>query len=659
MRNTVVVGDRAAMARRRPTAARVGRVIAAACIALKVTAVVAQDARTGPASPADLSRMSLEDLVNIEISSVLKKPERLSDAAAAVYVITREEIRRSGYASIPEILRLAPNLQVARVDSSSYAITARGFNGTSANKLEVLIDGRSVYTPLNSGVFWDVQDILIEDVERIEVISGPGGTLWGSNAVNGVINIITRSSRETQGTLLGGGAGTAERGAAARYGGKLGRDTTFRLYAKGFDRDSTRTGAGTDLQNSWQQQQVGFRIDSANATDTFTLQGDAYDGSIHQPTLPDKTISGANLLGRWNRVLADDANIQVQAYYDRTQRNYPGASGFGEVLDTYDIDVQHRFRWGKDHDIVWGGGYRLERDHVDNSALLQFLPAQKTLSRANVFVQDSIALGERLKLTLGVKLEHNNYTGLEVQPSARLAWKLDERRLLWSAVSRAVRTPSRVDREFFVPAIPASGFPGFIGGDFTAEKLVAYELGYRAQPSADTSFSVSAFYNVYDDLRSIESSAGAGSALVIANQMKGHTRGVEMWGNYRVSDWWRLSAGYNYLKKDLSLKSGSSDATSLAGSETDPRYQFSLRSTMNLAHNLELDVSLRSIGRLRATNVPRYTALDARLGWQVSKDVEVSLSGFNLLGNRHPEFGALPGRSEFGREIYARVLWKF
>ncbi|UUZ73919.1 TonB-dependent receptor plug domain-containing protein [Polaromonas sp. P1(28)-8] len=437
----------------------------------------------------------------------------------------------------------------SREDSSNYAITARGFNSRSANKLEVLIDGRSVYTPLNSGVFWDVQDTLIEDIERIEVISGPGGTLWGSNAVNGVINIITRSSRDTQGTLLSGGGGTAERGAGARYGGKLGEDTTYRLYAKGFDRDGTQTNSGTDLQNSWNMQQAGFRIDSARATDTFTLQGDAYDGSIHQRTLADKTISGANLLGRWNRALADDANIQVQAYYDRTQRNYPGSAGFGEVLDTYDIDVQHRFRWRKDHDIVWGGGYRRERDHVDNSLFLQFLPRQKTLSRANVFVQDSIALSERLKFTLGLKLEHNNYTGLEWQPNARLAWKLNDRSLLWSAVSRAVRTPSRVDREFFVPAVPALAFPGFIGGDFTSEKLTAYEIGYRAQPTADTSFSVSTFYNVYDDLRSLEPSAGAGSPLVIANQMEGNTYGMEMWGNYRVNDWWRLSAGYNYLKK--------------------------------------------------------------------------------------------------------------
>lgn len=658
--NAAGKGGKEGKGRWRRAATLVSRLTAVACVTLKVGAVIAADATTASLSSVDFSRMTLEDLANIEISSVLKRPERLSDAAAAVYVITSEDIRRSGYTSIPEILRLAPNLQVARDDSSNYAITARGFNSRSANKLEVLIDGRSAYTPLNSGVFWDVQDTLIEDIERIEVISGPGGTLWGSNAVNGVINIITRSSRDTQGTLLSGGAGTKERGAGARHGGKLGEDTTYRLYAKGFSRDSTQNSSGTDLQNSWNTQQAGFRIDSTSAADTFTLQGDAYDGLIHQRALADKTISGANLLGRWNRALADDANIQVQAYYDRTQRNYPGSAGFGEVLDTYDIDVQHRFRWRKDHDIVWGGGYRRQNDHVDNSQFLQFLPTQKTLSRANIFVQDSIALSEPLKLTLGLKLEHNNYTGLEWQPNARLAWKLDDRTLLWSAISRAVRTPSRVDREFFVPAIPLLGFPGFVVGDFTSETLTAYEVGYRTQPTADTSFSVSTFYNVYDDLRSLERSAGPGSALVIGNKMKGNTYGVEMWGNYRVNNWWRLSAGYNYLKKDLSLKSGSTDTTSLAAAETDPRHQFSLRSAMNLAHDVELDVSLRSIGTLSSTQVPRYTAFDARLGWWVAKDVEVSLTALNLLDKGHPEFsGSTPARSEIGRSFYAKMLWKF
>jgi iron complex outermembrane receptor protein len=628
-------------------------VVAAVCMWLGVSSAMAEN--TEPLSPEDLSRMSLEDLANIEVSSVLKKPERLSDAAAAIYVITHEDIRRSGYTSIPEILRLAPNLQVSRVDSSQYAITARGFNSTTANKLQVLIDGRSVYTPLFSGVFWDVQDVMPEDIERIEVISGPGGVLWGSNAVNGVINIITRSSRDTQGALLSAGGGNLERGVSARYGGKLNNDATFRLYAKAFDRDDTETRSGVDVHDSWNKQQVGFRLDSTNANDTFTLQGDAYDGSLDQNLNDNKSISGANLLGRWNRALESGGNIQVQSYFDRTRRDYPGT--FSEQLDTYDIEAQHHFQSGKNHDIVWGGGYRLMQDEINNGTFLAFLPTNRRLSLANVFAQDSISLSQRLKFTLGAKLERNSYTGLEFLPNARLAWKLNDKSLLWSSISRAVRTPSRIDAEFFAPANPPFLLVG--NKDFESETLTAYEIGYRAEPASNVSFSISTFYNVYDKLRSAELSAGGGLPFTLGNKMKGNTYGVEMWGNYRVNDWWRLSAGYNYFKKDLDLQSGSADTISLSQSDVDPRYQVSLRSAMNLAPNVELDVALRSIGGLSSTNVPHYSALDVRLGWLVTKEVEVSLAGFNLLDGRHPEFGSLPARSEIERSVYGKILWKF
>ncbi|MGJ0535046.1 MAG: TonB-dependent receptor plug domain-containing protein [Methylocystis sp.] len=605
----------------------------------------------------DFSHMSIDELANIEISSVSKKKESLSDAAAAVFVITQEDIRRSGYTSVPEALRLAPNLQVARVDASQYAITARGFNGTAANKLLVLIDGRTVYTPLFSGVFWDVQDVLLQDVERIEVISGPGGALWGSNAVNGVINIITRSAHATQGALLNAGAGTEERGGAARYGGKLNDNTAFRVYAKGFERDGTERADGTNVHDRWHKQQAGFRVDSGIEGDKFTLQGDLYDGESDQLVGSDKTLSGVNLLSRWNHALGGDDSLQVQAYFDRIRRNYPGT--FRERLDTYDLDIQHRFRWRQSHDIVWGGGYRVMEDQVENSAALAFLPTRRSLKLANLFVQDSIALSEQLKLTLGVKLEHNSYTGTETQPSARLAWKLDDKSLLWSSVARAVRTPSRIDGEFFVPG----NAPFLLIGndDFDSEELTAYEIGYRADPTAKLSFSVSTFYNVYDKLRSIELSPGGGLPFVFGNKMRGNTYGVEMWGTYRVNDWWRLSAGYNYFKKDLELASDSGDTTSLNGSETDPRYQFSLRSSMNLAHNVEFDVALRSIGGISAGDIPSYTALDARLGWAIARGVALSVSGYNLLDREHPEFAATSTAipSELRRSVYMEMSWQF
>jgi len=414
---------------------------------------------------------------------------------------------------------------------------------------------------------------------------------------------------------------------------------------------------GTNVHDSWNKQQAGFRLDSANGNDQFTLQGDAYDGSIDQSIGSDKTISGGNLLGRWNRALNGGANIQVQAYYDHTDRDYPGV--FSEKLDTYDIDAQHHFQWGQSNDIVWGGGYRLMLDHVDNSASLAFLPANRRLALSNFFAQDTIALNPRLKLTLGARVEHNTFTGLEFQPNVRLAWKLNDKSLLWSSISRAVRTPSRIDGEFFIPA-SASFPPGLTGNqDFKSEKLTAYELGYRVEPTANTTLSISTFYNVYDELRTVELSAGGGFPFILGNKMKGETYGVEMWGTYRVNDWWRLSAGYNHLEKRLNVKSSSSDTTSVRGLDVDPSEQFSLRSAMNLAHHTELDVAVRTVAGLSASHVPSYTALDARLGWAIRKGLELSLSGFNLLDGRHPEFGSIASRSELDRSAYLSMLWNF
>ena len=621
------------------------------CAAFGSAAAMATDPAALKSSEG-LARMSIEELADIEITSVSKRAELLSDAPAAVFVITREDIRRSGATSIPEMLRLAPNLQVARVDASQYAITTRGFNSTTANKLQGLIDGRSVYTPLFSGVFWDVQDVA--NIERIEVVSGPGGALWGSNAVNGVINIITRDSQDTLGFGLALGAGTDERNGAVRYGGRLNEDTTYRLNAKGFSRENTVNASGASVNDSWRKEQVAFRLDWDRSGDSLMLEGSAYDGSIDQAVNNDKTISGAHLLARWNRKLAEGAALQVQANYDRTKRVYPGT--FGEALDVYDIDLQHSFQWGGKHNLVWGAGYRLSRDDVANSAGLAFLPAKRDLALANVFVQDSVPLQDNLNLSLSAKLEHNDYTGLEFQPSARLAWKLPDRSLLWSSVSRVVRTPSRLDVDLFAPAAPPFLLAG--GPNFRSEKLTAYELGYRVRPTAHASFSISTFYNVYDQLRTAEPLTAKPLPFVFGNMMEGSGYGVEMWGNYRVNDWWRLSAGYNYLEKRLNLKPGSRDTSSVQA-DADPKHQFSARSTMNLSSDMELDVALRSIGRLPNPSVPGYTVIDMRLGWKVSKNVEVSLSGFNLADKEHAEFGKLPGASEFGRAFYLKTLWTF
>jgi iron complex outermembrane receptor protein len=621
------------------------------CLAAQYSAAVAADVQMAATSSSNLSHLSIEQLADIEVSSVSKRPERLADAPAAIYVITREDIREAGVTTLPEALRLAPNLQVARSNANTYAITARGFNGSNANKLLVLIDGRSVYTPLQAGVFWDVQDVMLDDIDRIEVVSGPGGTLWGANAVNGVINILTRSSRDTHGTRVVVDAGTDERGVALRHGFSLGEDATLRLYAKGFEVDHSERADGRALVDAWNLNQAGFRADWARSGNAFTMQGDAYEGKAQvSATSPDRKVSGANVLGRWNRDLGHGAGLQVQAYVDRYRRDQPGV--FTEEMSTLDIDVQHHIPLGDRHDIVWGGGLRHQHDSTTGSTLLAFVPADSTLTLANVFAQDSYSINERTKLTFGLKLERNNYTGVEVQPNLRLAWRIDDRALLWSALSRAVRTPSRVDRDLQIT--PPTG-PGLLTSPgFVSEKLTAFELGYRAQPSARTSFSVSAYFNDYDKLRSIEPD-GSGN-FVLGNGIAGHTYGIEGWGSFQASETWRLSAGYRHINERMHFKPGSA-AIGQASAGNDPHYKFTLRSSWTLPRDWVFDVGLRANGALPNPPVPSYVAVDARVAWTVSRGVELSLAGFNLFDRSHPEFGAAPARSEVARSFALKLRW--
>src|SRR6267378_752343 len=412
-----------------------------------------------------LKRLTLDQLMNIEVVSVAGRPERLSETASAIQVITQDDIRASGATSLPEALRLASNLQVAQLDSRQWAISARGFNSTTANKLLVLIDGRTVYTPLFSGVFWDEQEVSLTDIDRIEVISGPGATLWGANAVNGVINVITKDAKDTPGVALSGGGGTELRGfGTARYGGQVGSAARYRIYATRFARDPSALPSGQDAVDDWHLGQGGFRADWDASTITHvTLQGDLYDGRIGQPSAGDITVSGGNVMAKWSRTISETSGLTAQLYYDRTNRDIPGT--FGEDLDTYDVDLQHQTRLGARHDLVWGLGYRLINDRITNTPALAFLPAHVARQWFTGFVQDEIALvPDRLHLALGTKIEHNDYTGFEIQPSGRVNWTLSPAATLWAAVSRAVRTPSRVDRELYAPGQPPyflAGGPGF------------------------------------------------------------------------------------------------------------------------------------------------------------------------------------------------------
>lgn len=609
------------------------------------SAAWAQDA---PPANGELGELSLEQLSDVQVTSVSRTAQSVGEAPAAVYVITSDDITRAGIRSIPGALRLAPNLQVARLDSASYGITARGFNQSSgtANKLLVLMDGRVVYTPLYSGVFWDEQNALMEDLDRIEVVSGPGGALWGSNAVNGVINIVSRDAHETQGLLVSGGASDATEALGLRYGARFGEAGAFRVYAIGLRRS-------VDEPTEWRNAQAGFRADWGDADDTLTLQGDVYGGDQDRLAgrFSDTTISGGNMLGRWHRRFNDNSDFQLQAYVDRTRRSI--SSGISADVDAAAIDAQYGFLLTPNQAIVVGGGVRVTRDTFAPGPGTVFLdPDQRTLTTSNVYAQDTISLSPTLDLIAGVKLEDNSYTGLEYLPSARLAWRPNASALVWAAVSRAVRTPSRFDRDLINPGILDGG------PDFVSETLTAYELGYRAQPSDRFWYSVSTYYNLYDDLRTVEATNAFVFPLQIRNGMSGETYGVEAWGSYALTDWWRINAGLSMLNKNLEIDPGSDDVfgTNFAGN--DPDLQASVRSLMDLGERAQLDLTARYVDELPDPRVPAYVAVDARIGYRLTDRLELSLSGTNLFDD-HVEFinPSLPAR-ESARSFFLSARWR-
>jgi iron complex outermembrane receptor protein len=605
-----------------------------------------------------LKNLSIEQLMSVEVTSVSKRPESLAHAASAIQVITGEEIRRSGASSLPEALRLATNLQVAQVDARQWAISARGFNGTTANKLLVLIDGRTVYTPLFSGVFWDVQDVLLADIDRIEVISGPGATLWGANAVNGVINVITRNTKDTQGVLVSGGGGMELRGFGnARYGGALSPAVHYRAYGKGFAREPSMLPTGPDAPDEWHAAQGGFRVDwDRSATSRMRFQGDLYDGRINQASGGDIGVSGANLTGGWSHDISATAEVGAQFYYDRSHRNIPGT--FGEDLDTYDVEIQHRTLLGDRHDLVWGLGYRLINDRVANSAAIAFLPPHVARQWFTGFIQDEIALvPDRLHLALGTKVEHNDYTGFEIQPSGRVNWRVSTSGTLWAAVSRALRTPSRIDRELFAPGQPPYAIAG--GPGFHSEEERAYELGYRLQ-AGTLALSLATFYSRYHGLRSIERvNPPAAFPTVIANGQEGEAYGAELVADYRVTERWRLRGGYTELRTHFWAQPTSNDASRGNSESHSPDRQLSLRSSADLPARMTLDGQFRYVGKITNQQVPAYGELDIRLGWQPVARLELSVVGQNLLHDHHAEFGTPTQRREIRRGAYGSVAWRF
>ncbi len=642
--------------------------LAAAIAPMGAAAAEASDSERTPSSP-DLANLSLEQLMDVEVTSVSKRPQRLGDAAAAIFVITQDDIRRSGMTSIPELLRMVPGLDVAQADSRHWAVASRGFNGIYSPKLLVLVDGRAVYSPAFSGVLWDLQDMPLEDIERIEVIRGPGGTLWGANAVNGVINIITKSAADTQGLLASVGGGTEASGIGmVRYGGKLADGAYLRVYAKGFERNSFDTVAGASARDSWRQGRVGFRFDwTPSSNDTVMAQGEYYrektNGDFLLPslTLPPGTVtpviehdSGGHALISWRHRYSDTSDLSLQAYYDRVDT---GEFTFNTALSTYDVELRHRFRLGDRHDVVWGAGYR----HIDyvaatDNPLLSFVPPRSNTQIANVFAQDEITLTDPLHLIVGTKIEHNSYTGFEFEPNARLSWRVSEGRTLWAAVSRAVRTPSAAEdgvrfNILSIPGTPPVQAVIFGNTDQKSEQVLSWEAGYRAALTPTVSLDAAVFYSTYRDLVSVAPGAPYFAPapppphiivpLNYGNALRGETYGVEISANWRVTNRWRLSASYSYLhaatRSDLS---GLNVAYQINAADSSPSHQVQLHSHLDLPWRLELDTALYYASSYTIMDrIPAHTRVDARLGWRPFDQLEISLVGQNLFDPGHEEAG--------------------
>lgn len=662
----------------------------------------------------DPTDLSFEDLMGVEVTSASKKPQSIAKAATAIHVISSEEIRRSGATTIPDVLRLTPGFFVGKADSKNYAVAGRGLANVTTNKLLVLVDGRSVYSPTFSGVFWDTLDVMLEDVERIEVIRGPGATLWGSNAVNGVINIITKSAIDTQGTLVTGGGGTVERGFfSTRYGFPIGEKINARIYTKYTDHNNLEALLNQPIVDGFQRWLGGGRLDwNYSDMGSFTVQGDAYHNRQNQfwqqpiTTAPyfqnlnqPGVMSGGNFLSRWKHAFSDENDLTIQFYFDRAKRDQ---SIYTQTLDTYDIDAQHRFQLTDRQELIWGGGARLFYDRWTSTSILTSVNTPRANHALyNIFVQDEVSIiDDRLSIVLGSKLEHNDFTGYEFQPSGRLLWTPNERYTLWTSVSKAVRTPGRAEADAvvnqrIVAPVPAGPFfPGIpptlvqiIGNPgYEAEELVAYEFGFRSQLSEKSSLDLSLFYNVYEDLRTVEAVGAPDSSQLPAyaiqnftfgNNRAGNIYGTELSLTLDLNDWWRLRPSYSLSVADT--HAGPANVSTATADGAYPNQQVGLFSLMDLPGNLHLDLYGRWIDQVEILEVetaidpfnppgilefPSYFSLDARLAWNPfgNRNVELAIVGQNLVDNTHPEYGwevFTPQIAEVPRSAYVKLTVSF
>jgi len=657
-------------------------------LATMMTSAAESPKNSGDESP-DLFSSSLERLMQIKLVTPSRHSDMLLNTPSASYVITGEDIRRSGATTIADSLRLAPGVSVSRIDLSRWAISMRGFHSQYSKNLLVMVDGRSVYTPLFSGTIWELQDVMLEDVDRIEVVRGPGGSTWGANAVNGVINVISKSAEETQGGLISLGGGTVEElFGALRYGGKINENTFYRAYVKGFERDGFVDDEGDDTGTSWDAAQGGFRIDGEpTAWDTWTLQGDLYssDSSIAaRPSTPgtdaltyqDVESTGGNVLGKWNHTISDSSSIRLQAYYDRVERDL--LPSVEEKRDTIDFDAQHEFALADNQQFVYGAGYRFMHEDSTSGRFITFDPEKKDSHLYSAFLQDNIYLmDDRLTLTVGSKFEDHEYTGLEVQPDARVLYKLTPEQSVWAAISRAVRTPSRLEYEgsYLLDVSVENQQPVLLtivgNDDQESEEVLAYETGYRAIPNESWIFDAALYYYDYDSLVSAEPGADIPSPVpggptvrpyYASNNNEGKGYGGELATHWIASDWATFQASYSIGKLDLENSAGGQDTIALLASDKSPEHMVSLQSLFQLCRNVEFDITMRYVDELSGLDVPSYWNADVRLGWMIRNGIEFSIVGQNLLEDQHAEFtqqfyNGL--ETEIERSVYGKVTWMF
>ncbi|MBV8939642.1 MAG: TonB-dependent receptor [Alphaproteobacteria bacterium] len=641
-------------------------------------AAAAQAQQTAPVDSEMEEILSL-DIADLTVTSASKREQKLSDVPAAIYVISHEDLHRAGITSIPEALRMVPGMEVAQTASNAWAVSARGFNSAFANKLLVLIDGRTIYTPIFSGTYWDDQSVPIEDIDRIEVIRGPGASLYGANAVDGIINIITKSAADTQGNMVSAGGGTREGFIEGRHGGQSG-DAFYRAYGQFSDYGQMRRPGGDSDHDRWDRARSGFRVDGKGAEkDSYTLEGDAYDGrqSAQQTfatatppfsatTIRDNSSYGGDILGRWNHEISKDSVISLQAYVDHYSRL---EAIDGQHVTTGDIEFQHNLRLDERNNFIWGAGARVHTDDLTGSFAANFNTSQQTHETFNAFAQDEYALiPSTLYATLGSKFEYNDFTGFEVEPSARLTWHPVSNQTVWAAVSRAVRTPSDVDEDVNLVAAVLPGAPPTVlrvvgNPNQKSEDLIAYELGHRIQPTRSLSFDTSVFYNRFTNLETI----GQPGAPVLSNGMlvvsymfdnlgSGDVYGLEESANWNISHRWRLTGGYSYLRMNLDVAPAA--AADLRSTERlAPRHQFSIRSYWNVTDSVQWDNMLYYVSAISAP-ADAYFRYDTRLGWQITPGIEASLIGRNLLQHSHPEFPVIP-QTEVPRSALAEITWKF